>query len=361
MQIFVCFIYASELSPFVNERKKDTCLYSTFKSSQASPLELSSPEQGIHLTDFKKMESVAYNLSIINLLNRFITMILFMFKYIYEQLPINLSTITGVSHLNLPRLKGQIILGRYYHINQQGLLANLIEASRLAKTHSSGACHFWLGANDVVLVTKPSHIRQILIFNDAHVSRNAGISDNIPRVLGKSIFFDDGALWQGKRQIWRQWLYPKEVLTNYFPCIQDLVSKYIDILEASSGSIIDLQSFFTRFTLDVAGRALMDHSNLAEIAEELAELLSKGLKTATSPCAVANAMVQELLQILSLGKEPVGLACLSLAIRDFFEKKVIIPQEEKFKVSCCLLRAILEDQSIRQQLDEVSISGSFEQ
>lgn len=265
-----------------------------------------------------------------------------LFKDVYERSPINLSLLTGLSHLEIPRLKGGMMLGRYFHIEQEGLLSNLQEAAKLASAHSSGACHFWLGKENALLISKPAHIKQVLVYNNDNISRNRGIGDNIALVFGKSLFFDDGEIWKHKRSLWRKYLYMDKALKDYAPKMQALIRQYLpqDISEKS----VDLQKFFTRFTLDVVGHTLMASDNLAQVAEYITSFLVTGLRNATSPQAAVRYKLQKLCQKLSLRKDPTSFDQLSKAMRDFFENNVLSPNEDKFKVMRCLLKAIHETQ-----------------
>jgi len=160
------------------------------------------------------------------------------YKGAYERSSINFSLVTGLCHLEIPRLKGGMVLGRYTHIEQEGLLSNLQEAAKLASAHSSGACHFWLGKESALLITKPTHIKQVLVYNNDNISRNAGIGDNIALIFGKSLFFDDGEVWKHKRFLWRKYLYMDKELKAYAPKVQTLTHQY---LQGVSEKAVDLQ------------------------------------------------------------------------------------------------------------------------
>lgn len=256
--------------------------------------------------------------------------------WMYELSPINGSTITGISHVDIPRLRGTLIGGRYHDILRKGLLATLIEAGVLAVAHPSYLCSFWIGVENVLLVIHPAHIRQIFYQNHKHISRNAGLTENIPRVLGKSIFFDDGEIARIKRRSWKDILFMDEALQKAEPMMQSLIKQRIENISSAGCREIDLEVFFRKFTLDLIGGALIKHPNLSSVMEGLMAELDAALQASTQPRTVLRNKLMKFCSTITGEKRPTGFDHIGTRIKDRFETLI----EESHKLAA--LQSLLD-------------------
>jgi len=261
-----------------------------------------------------------------------------LFKYYYETSPVNFSSITGMCHLEIPRLKGNWLTGCYSQVRGSGFLGTLLEASKIASNHPSGACYFWVGTEQALLVTKPQHVKQLLFYNDAHLSRASGLTESLARVFGKNIFFSTGDLWRNKRVLWKPWLYTDKALRQLAPIMGSVCEKHLQTLASNGETGIDLDHFFTTFTLDVVGSCLLANDSMSDSANELSRLLTNALQKATDP------QVASINKILRLGKpfyqKPLGYDAIAKEIRELFRKNILKPHRARLEETHCLLKAI---------------------
>lgn len=169
----------------------------------------------------------------------------------YARSPLNFSTITGVRHLGIPRLKGHPLLGRIPQLFQQnGILHNLIAAGKLAEQHSSGMCYYWLAHKPVLIITKPDHIHKLLI--DHHNDLCKGISFTMFRkFMGPNITVDSPELWKIKKDIYSDWLHKPSILAEHEPKMLALVHKYASYLQSQNDQVINLREVFNSYALEV--------------------------------------------------------------------------------------------------------------
>jgi len=261
-----------------------------------------------------------------------------LFKHYYESSPVNFSSVTGLSHLELPCLKGNWFTGCYSQVRESGFLGTLLEASKLTSTHPSGACYFWVGIEQALLITKPQHVKQLFFYNNAHLSRASGLTESIAKVFGKNIFFSTGDLWRHKRILWKPWLYTSKALGQLAPIMGRVCEKHLQTLASNGETGIDLDRFFTTFTLDVVGSCLLANDSMSDSANELSSLLTAALQKATDP------QVASINKILRLGKpfyqKPLGYDAIAKEIREFFAKNILKPHCDQLEETHCLLKAI---------------------
>lgn len=169
---------------------------------------------------------------------------------LYINSPLNFSTITGWRYPHIPRLKGNLILGRVPHLlRENGVLDNLVAAGKLAEKHDSGMCYYWLGNKLVLVITQPKHIHQLLIDNNTNICR--GPSFKIFKTfMGSNITVDPPDTWKLKKEIYGDWLSKASTLSQHEPKMQALAKKYLAYLASKKNEWVDLEKIFNGYTLE---------------------------------------------------------------------------------------------------------------
>lgn len=171
-------------------------------------------------------------------------------QQIYDHFHRNVSNITGLRYPNIPRLKGNFILGRLlYLLSDQGILQNLIASGQLASNHPSGLCYYWLANKLVLLVTHPNHIKEALIDHDADISRRTA-TRFIERFWGPNIAIDQNDLWKKKRTIYLKYLAEREALFKQESPMKAVIHKYIEQIKIQQEKEVNLETILKGFTLD---------------------------------------------------------------------------------------------------------------
>jgi len=194
----------------------------------------------------------------------------------YVNAPVNLSFLTGWRYPGIPRLKGNPLAGRLFSFLQaDGPLNNFLAAGEIAKNHSLGMCYFWLGPQAVLFITKPEHIKQILMEDKDKISSQQPLK-LFKAFFGSNIFVDPDDLWEQKKTIYAKWLNKKKIFADYENSLKTAVDHCISYLRTSSNAI-SLQELASKFTLHVVLKQTMpyltiDNGLLDPVGKHLAKI-----------------------------------------------------------------------------------------
>lgn len=123
---------------------------------------------------------------------------------------------------------------------------------------------------EVVVVTGPAALQQVLVDNAANLEKAALLRYVLYPVLGEGLLTSRGALWRQQRRVMAPIFQPAQ-LTHFaesmVACAERCVSTWQD------GTAVDLLREATRITMSVAGKTLFGAETFSE-ADELGEALT---------------------------------------------------------------------------------------
>lgn len=249
---------------------------------------------------------------------------------LYINSPINFSTLTGWRYPQIPRLKGNPILGRLpMLLAEEGVLNNLFAAQQLALTHDSGMCYYWVANKMILLVTQPEHIRQLLIENHSNISRESAYKV-FKLFIGSNITVDPAELWKTKKEIYSDWLYKPDILRQHEPKMQIVTEKYLSYLKSNTNQPINLQEFFPKFTLDtLLNTTICPHA--ANKLDQLLDYQENNLGKLFRFKSIFKWLMPQIIQQLFLRKQLQESAHLKNEIRKKFDEIVLKPNQQELK------------------------------
>ena len=227
----------------------------------------------------------------------------------YMKSPINGSSLTGLYYPHLPRLRGNLLVGRLTQIGNE-LGDEVMRAAKLAsqEDNPSGMCYEWIGPNKIaLLVTKPENINTIMRLDSKKLSRSK-VLKAFATVFGHNIFNlpteeKSGAdEWAIKRKMYSKSLLDKRELDFLIPEINQIIDEHIQKL--TSGEI-EIGQFCTDLAMDVISRTKLGTDALGSSLKVLQNELMKTMRQVTD---YRNS--------------------IRLTIRDFFKLPIRIRTEE---------------------------------
>jgi len=204
------------------------------------------------------------------------------FIWAYEHSPINFSMLTGIHHPDVRRLPGNILLGRLQHASKDDGKKLNEEINALAEAASKdrrGMSYCSYGSTPVMLITHPTYIEQVAIYNDGNTDRYELLAP-FNHIFGeKNIFgMKISDEWRTKRNTLKQWIFEDEALDNVTEKMQTIIDEYFFKLESNDGKIPSVEKFMASLAMDLFTRSILDTPPL----EEKVETISLGFGTALS-------------------------------------------------------------------------------
>lgn len=216
------------------------------------------------------------------------------FNYVYEHSPINFRTLTGMHHPSIPRLKGHIIYGRAKQIFNEGAdgLANQLKLlSAMAaniKENPRGMAYCSMMVYPSTLITRPTDIAQVLLYNEDKVFR--GIPA-FKEIFGAHNLFalQQDKEWRQKRTKLMESILSAQALEGLVKPMQDIIDEFVDKLK-KNGAVKSLEAFLVSLTMEVFAQTRLGSGPLNESANEISDGLGKAIDAASTP--MKNVMVK---------------------------------------------------------------------
>lgn len=208
------------------------------------------------------------------------------FIWAYEHSPINLSSITGIHHPDVSRLTGSIFSGRLQNASKDdniGLTEEIEKLAQLAAKDKHGLAYCSYGHIPVLLVTKPSHIEQVSIHNDANTERYP-LLEAFTYIFGHNNIFSipTSQQWKNKRTALKDWIFNDDALDKLTEPMQKIIDEYIDKIK-KKGEIPSLESFTIAFSMDLFSRSVFDINITDKQAEKISKTYNSSLISSSKP------------------------------------------------------------------------------
>ncbi|XP_021772388.1 protein LUTEIN DEFICIENT 5, chloroplastic-like [Chenopodium quinoa] len=147
------------------------------------------------------------------------------------------------------------------------------------------------GPKAFLIVSDPSIVKHILKDNSKAYSKGI-LAEILDFVMGKGLIPADGEIWRVRRRAMVPSLHQKFVtaMINLFSQATDRLCKKLDTA-ASTGEAVEMESLFSRLTLDVIGKAVFNYdfnslTNDTGIVEAVYVVLREAENRSTAPIPV---------------------------------------------------------------------------
>jgi cytochrome P450 len=261
---------------------------------------------------------------------------------LYKYLPINFSLITGLRYPNLPRLTGGL-LGRMRFSQEVNLFEDIKYIAKAAISHPRGMSYFWMGNTVVLLVTRPSDIKQILSYNHDKITRKKplqvfaqllGGNDNILLALGDKVRI--------YRNYLRKHLYTDDALKRIFPQMQRILA---DKLNEIMNSNINLKNFFNEITINIFSQCYLGTKNIPNDA-------AYALSCCISECFKESIIVKPLINF----PNDKFVSRLTEKLKQAFKTNIIDPNSSSILNSTNLIKDVLIESCGNEVINFIDIN-----
>lgn len=207
--------------------------------------------------------------------------------WLYEHLPINGATLTGVYHPSIPRLvSNNPLLGQAPQLTAKdglGLTRTLQALADLASTHRRGMSYCNMVTTPTILLTRPEEISQILLHNRDKVDRGQMIPV-FGHIFGQETILSSASnqTWKQKRSNLLQWVLKPDALQQAALPIQKIIDEYIDVLKANN-EVPSLQNFMVNLTMDVIAQIALGSKRLGAHSTKLSHAFDEAMDVASNP------------------------------------------------------------------------------
>lgn len=187
-----------------------------------------------------------------------------------------------VKYSQIPEAKGEIAA-----IQSEAFFLPLYE---LYLTYG-GVFRLTFGPKAFLIVSDPTIVKHILKDNSKAYSKGI-LSEILDFVMGKGLIPADGEIWRVRRRAIVPALHQKFVtaMINLFGQATDRLCKKLDTA-ASTGEAVEMESLFSRLTLDIIGKAVFNYdfdslTNDTGIVEAVYVVLREAENRSTAPIPV---------------------------------------------------------------------------
>ncbi|KAK9673396.1 hypothetical protein RND81_12G165000 [Saponaria officinalis] len=147
------------------------------------------------------------------------------------------------------------------------------------------------GPKSFLIVSDPKIVKHILKDNSKSYSKGI-LSEILDFVMGKGLIPADGEIWRTRRRAIVPALHQKFVaaMINLFSQATDRLCQKLDVA-ASSGESVEMESLFSRLTLDIIGKAVFNYdfdslTNDTGIVDAVYTVLREAENRSTAPIPV---------------------------------------------------------------------------
>lgn len=272
-----------------------------------------------------------------------------------------LSLITGRRFPDLPRLKGHPLFGRLpYLLKDDGVLENLFQSGKIAESHQSGMCYYWVGHKCILLITKPEHLHELFIAHHDKIGRDSAYQI-FKKFLGPNITVDHHDLWKKKKDVYSNWLYKSSALTQHEKVMQKLILQHIASIEKENSSLVHLNQFFGRFALDVLLQTvILPMQNEPRCLEALLHHQHKATQEIFEFRNVFKWLMPKIMRSFLFSGENQDLASLKCKMQDNFNNILLKPNQNDINEHPNFIRSIHQidnDDSTLSILDNPNVYG----
>jgi cytochrome P450 len=207
------------------------------------------------------------------------------FNRYYEHSPINLSTITGMYHPSIQRLKGNPFLGRALNVpNANGLAKEVEKLTEISTNDPLGRAYLSFGFEQNLLITRPEDIAQIFIHNHNNIDRGAML-EVFAKIFGDTNLFTvpNSEQWREKRTQLTKWILEEDALTNLVCPMQEIIDQFIEEMKYKNGHIDNLETFTVSLTMDVFAKCGLASKRLDHNAKKISDEFGKSLSESSLP------------------------------------------------------------------------------
>src|SRR5580700_2608822 len=153
------------------------------------------------------------------------------FIWAYEHSPINFSTLTGIHHPDVSRLKGNLFFGRLQHAsrdNGKKLDEEINALAEVAFKDKRGLAYCSYGNRPVLFIADPIYIAQVAVFNDKNTDKDELLAPFNHIFDEKNVFgMAVGKEWRIKRETLKNWIFYDDALDNVTDNMQIIIDEYL--------------------------------------------------------------------------------------------------------------------------------------
>lgn len=254
-----------------------------------------------------------------------------------------ISKLSNKSYKPVPKYKGNNIFGLMYTIFKNpktGLSDELYNAAALAAKDPRGICQLSVGLQKMYLITRASHIKQILVNNAENITRTPSL-ESFAYAMGEHNIFSmpENDEWNQKRKLIQQWILNVDNLEkNTTPDMQQVIESVVDQTLHSSSEIDDLEKFLVTLTMEVVGKILMGTNSIIEQTTTLSHALEKAMILSISPLHNALVKISALKKYLGVP----GLIGARKNLHDIYRECLLNPHENLMLAKDSLLMEIIK-------------------
>lgn len=262
----------------------------------------------------------------------------------YTKAPINFSTITGLRYPQIPRLKGNFLLGKLSSLFQEnGMLDTVIAAGKLAENHPTGMCYFWIGTKPVLLITKVDDAHELMVKRGHNLSRNLPLLD---KFIGSCVFTDTEETCNQKRHTYHH-ATNTSALEKLEPGMLQVINTYTHQIDNSIDQPIQLRTLFYNLIADMVSSNLMECKGRSADGErdvnqlsELAEYLSVTMQDVFEFSNVFKWILPDFIRKIFFRNEENNFEHTKKRIKNRFYDIVLNPNKTQILASDNLLKKI---------------------
>ncbi len=244
----------------------------------------------------------------------------------------------------IPELAG----GQPFVGHNRAMRSDRLNLLRRVAAHPSGLVRLRLPIAQLVTVTTPDLLQELLIEKARSFEKSAMVRFTLYPLAGEGLFTSGGELWRRQRKLIAPLFHPQK-LEGY---ADDMVAcAERDVLPWRDGQVVDLLEETTRITMAVAGKTLFDTDTFAEaevIGDALTDALAWTSEETASPYALSHLLASRALRKIAARAPNGAKGALSWA-SERLKRPTIFPGEHGKK----LVWAIhLLDERVARMIDE---------
>lgn len=253
-------------------------------------------------------------------------------NWLYEHSPVNFSNLTGWHHPTMSRLMGDPFTGRLIAMGrEEGVEKELNTLGELAIKDPKGRAYCSISQWPTVLLTDPSDIAQVFLFNDDHISREMTFRA-FSAIMGEHnlISIPKNEEWDKKRKLLKSFIFTPGSLDEVVEPMQKIIDEFIDDIAKNQGRVPSLELFMVLLTMDVFTRSRLATSTMRANAKEISDAFFKALNEASevkNNILLRIATIQEYLHIRAI----TPLAHERASLYELVKKRVLEPNQASLR------------------------------